>query len=140
MAMTNLDKMTQTLLARKTAKQDQIAMSGNLVNLHQPSVILSHEWRRLSPGSYANPQPAFRSNVCDKAHTAMTVKRAGRSAASCSGYFSAPSRTITTPFSLLRLNDRHDCQSGVRREARENGIAGKRLPGCGRVLTDSRGK
>jgi hypothetical protein len=137
MAMNILDQMVKNLQA-VNAKQGRIAVSGNLAGMRIPPAVLSHEWRLGSPGSHAEPDPKSRSAVDAKAYTAMAVTRAGRSAASRSGSL-ATSRTSPRPFTTLRQNVRHDCQSNVCREARLTGLTG-RLSGRGMVPAEARGK
>jgi len=138
MATINLDNLVKTLQCRNTAKQDRIAASGNLAGMRVPPAVLSHPWRLESPGSHSEPEPLLRSAISVIALVVMAVKRAGRSAASRSG-FPATSRTSTAPFTVFQTGDRHDCLSNVCAEPRMNGLAGYQ-PGRGRVHAYSSGK
>lgn len=138
MAKIILDNLVKTLTARNTAKQDRIATSGVLVAMHVPTAVLSHQWRPLSPGSQAEPEPMSRSTIGVVTLLAMTAKRTGRPTASRSGY-PATSRTSSRPFSAFQPNDRHDCLSNVCRETRRDGLAGHQ-PGHGTAPAYSNGK
>jgi hypothetical protein len=139
MAQNNLDTMMKNLQVRINAvKQGRIAMSGSLNGVHTPPAVLSHAWRHVSPDSRTDSEPTSRP-VVSPALSATAVKRAGRPAANRSGLPALISRASSAPFTRLQLDDRHDCQSNVCREAQDNGLTGYR-PGCGMVPADSRGK
>jgi hypothetical protein len=138
MAKINLDNLVKTLTAGNTAKQDRIAASGNLVAMRVPPAVLSHSWRCVSPGSQTEPEPSSQSTIGVATLTGLTAKRAGRPTASRSG-FPATSRTSSKPFSVFQTDDRHDCQSDVCRETRQDGLPGYQ-PGRGTAPAYSNGK
>ena len=138
MATINLDNLVKNLQAGNTAKQGRIAASGYLAGMRIPTAVLSHPWRLVSPGSHAEPEPMPRSTMSVSTLTALTVKRAGRSAASRSGS-PASSRTSAAPFTVFPTSARHDCLSDVCRETRPDGLTG-RQPGRGLAPAYSSGK
>jgi hypothetical protein len=138
MATINLDNLVSNLQDRATAKQGRIAASGNLAGMRVPLAALSHAWRPMSPGSHTERDPMSRPTPSATTLTGVAVKRAGRSAASRSG-FPATSRTSSALFTVLPTNVRHDCLSNVCREPRPNGLAGHQ-PGRGMAPAYSSGK
>ncbi len=138
MATINLDNLVNNLQAGNTAKQGRLAASGYLAGVRVPTAILSHPWRPMSPGSHTEPEPMTRSTMSVSTLTALTVKRAGRSAASRSG-IPATSRTSAAPSTVFPTSARHDCQSNVCRGIRLDGLTGSN-PGRGQAPAHSSGK
>ncbi len=139
MAKINLDNLVKNLRVRHAAKQDRIATSGNLGTPVMPTAVLSPEWRPMSPGSHAEPEPMPRStSIGVTTLKRLAAKRTGRLDASRSGFL-ASSRTSSMPFRVFQTGDRHDCLSNVCRETRRNGLAGYQ-PGRGTAAAYSNGK
>ena len=137
MVQVNQDKLVKTLQVREATKQDRIAASGNLTGLRFPPAVLSHEWRPMSPGC-GEFDPPTRSVI--GAMALMTaVKRAGRSAASRSGFPAVTSRASAAPLHAPHQCASHDYPSHDCREARRNGKAGYQ-PGRGSAPAYSRGR
>jgi hypothetical protein len=112
-------------------------VSGNLTGLRFPPAVLSHEWRPMSPdcGEF---DPTPRSTLGAMALMAV-AKRAGRSAASRSGFSAVTSRASAAPLHVPHQSASHDYPSHDCREARSNGHAGYQ-PGCGSAPAYSRGR
>jgi len=137
MAQVNQDKLVKTLQVRVATKQDRIAASGNLTGLRFPPAVLSHEWRPMSPGCDELDPPT--RSVIGVMPLMTAAKRAGRSAASRSGFAAVTSRAKAAPLHAPHHGVSHDYPSHDCREARRNGLTGYQ-PGRGSAPASSRGR
>jgi hypothetical protein len=95
----NANLVQKTLKAVNVAKQDRIAVSGNLAGA-LPAAILSQE-RRHTPSSRELPEPRLWSALYAPAYMAGTTIRAGRLAASRFGFLACRAASCsTTPLAI----------------------------------------
>jgi len=126
MAKFILDIVTKTLQAAKPATQDRANVSRNLTAMRMTPAVLFHPWRLRSPGSHSESEPSF-----SPVESAVALLDGLKPVSPVDAGRSGSSAGITAAPSMRHHQDaRHDCQSNVCVDVRNDGLTGYR-PGRG---------